>query len=90
MPYITPSDRAALTIRLCSTAGELNYEIHNLIFSYLTAKGLSYQTINDVMGVMTGVQAEFYRRIAAPYEEKKLRENGDIDLYKIFAGDKTS
>lgn len=30
------------------------------------------------MGAVEGAKTEFYRRIAVPYEEKKIRENGDV------------
>jgi hypothetical protein len=29
---------------------------------------------------LIGTLAEFDRRIAAPYEDKKIKENGDVDL----------
>ncbi len=30
------------------------------------------------MGALEGSKLEFYRRIAAPYENKKMKENGDV------------
>jgi hypothetical protein len=41
-------------------------------------EGLSYKSINDVIGVLECVKQEFYRRIAVPYEDKKIEQNGDI------------
>jgi hypothetical protein len=38
----------------------------------------SYQSINDVLGALEGAKLEFYRRIAAPYEDTKIQENGDV------------
>lgn len=58
--------------------GELNYGFSCLIDQYMAVKGLSYQTINDIVGALEGAKLEFYRRIAVPYEEKKLEENGDV------------
>jgi hypothetical protein len=40
--------------------------------------GLSYQTINDIVGALEGAKLEFYRRVAVPYEDKKIIENGDV------------
>ena len=32
-------------------------------------------------GVLENIKQEFYRRVALPYEEKKIIENGDIKEY---------
>lgn len=85
MPYI-PSERRH---SICSlgfdggighpdTAGELNYWLTLACIEYLGHKGRSYQTINDIVGALEGAKLEFYRRIAAPYEDTKIKENGDV------------
>lgn len=58
--------------------GELNYLFTMITNHYLAAKGLSYQSINDVVGALEGAKQEFYRRVAVDYEEEKLKENGDV------------
>lgn len=58
--------------------GELNYAITKLCVAYLESHTLSYQTINDILGALEGAKAEFYRRVAAPYEDTKIQTNGDI------------
>jgi hypothetical protein len=79
MPYITPQRRQALAAGdRPKTVGELNYQITLLLDEYVSEAGLSYQTINDVSGVMTCANAEFYRRVAVPYETRKIEENGDV------------
>lgn len=80
MPYIKEERRASLDHGLLEpeVPGELNYKISVLIRDYVNIKGLNYQTINDVMGALTSAQLEFYRRVAAPYEDKKIQENGDV------------
>jgi hypothetical protein len=45
---------------------------------YVETHGLSYATINDVMGALTGALQEFYRRAAAPYEDEAIDRNGDV------------
>ena len=35
------------------------------------------------MGVLSCVGAEFYRRVIAPYEDKKIIQNGDVEPYNI-------
>jgi hypothetical protein len=77
MPYIATNSRArAETMPL--TPGELNYAITILCKDYLAAAGLSYQHINDVLGALEGAKQEFYRRVAVPYEDGKIAENGDV------------
>lgn len=80
MPYIkkdrrvelqSPSDQA-------KTPGELNYQITMLCRAYLQRAGLSYLIINDIVGALEGAKLEFYRRVAAPYEDTKIAENGDV------------
>lgn len=79
MPYIHHVIRTDLNGgRAPSTPGELNYTITNVLLHYIEDKGLSYGTINDIMGAMSSAQAEFYRRVAVPYEDMKIRENGDV------------
>lgn len=63
------------------TAGELNYLITHLIGQYVQAAGHSYQTYNDVTGVLDAASKEFYRRTVAPYEDAKRQENGDVECY---------
>ncbi len=78
MPYIKQEDRTVATRLNPRTPGELNYAITMLAKGYIESHGLSYQTINDIDGAMSGASKEFYRRIAAPYENLKCRENGDV------------
>jgi hypothetical protein len=81
MPYLEKGVRASLQEgRLPMKPGELNYVISSQIDAYITRHGLGYGIINEVMGVLSCVQAEIYRRIAAGYEDKKARENGEVFL----------
>jgi hypothetical protein len=63
---------------LPSDAGELNYLISRIVDTYIQVKGKNYQNLNEVIGVLECVKQEYYRRIAAPYEDKKIAENGDV------------
>ncbi len=78
MPYIKNEDRFALHERVAKNPGELNYEITGLLETYWFYSKKDYQAINDIMGALEGAKLEFYRRIAVPYEDKKLEENGDV------------
>jgi hypothetical protein len=78
MPYIKKSRREELIDSVCETPGELNYKLTTTIIDYMNFKGLNYQTINDIVGALEGCKLEFYRRVASPYENKKIEENGDV------------
>jgi len=57
--------------------GHLNYVISSLAWS-LFVQDPSYRRANDIIGVLEAAKLEFYRRQAAPYEDKKIEENGDL------------
>jgi hypothetical protein len=84
MPYIKPFMRDTLTPTSDARAtdpGELNYQFTRLALDYFgrvsELRG-GYQAINDVLGALEGAKLEFYRRIAAPYEDSKIVANGDV------------
>jgi len=79
MPYINQEDRNKIEIGIKEPvcAGELNFLITTLIRDYYN-KSPSYQSVNDVVGALEGAKLEFYRRIAAPYEDAKIIQNGDV------------
>lgn len=60
------------------TAGQLNYQITELILAYQFHQGLCYQTINDIIGALEGAKAEYQRRVVGPYEDAKLLQHGDV------------
>lgn len=81
VPYIKHSDRMRLKYEEemdIRSAGELNYILTVIAIYYVNSKGLSYSSINDVLGAFEGAKAEFYRRVAVPYEDSKIKENGDV------------
>lgn len=85
MPYIQADARPAIDalvdplIEHLENAddGSVNYAITRILRG-VYAKQVRYERINRAMGVLACVQAEFYRRVAAPYEDQKTRENGDV------------
>lgn len=78
MPYIKQIQRKELGYRDPDNAGELNFDITDVINRYIAAKELSYQTINDIIGALECAKLELYRRVASPYEDAKMKENGDV------------
>ncbi|MEM4727151.1 MAG: hypothetical protein QXD04_02710 [Candidatus Bathyarchaeia archaeon] len=55
--------------------GELNYVVTKILKE---GYPLRYFHLNRAMGVLECVKQEFYRRVVAPYEDIKIRENGDV------------
>jgi hypothetical protein len=91
MPYIKPDNRdrfepvlAGIGETLPADAGELNYLLSSICDLYLKAKGKKYTNLNEVVGVLECAKLELYRRIAAPYEDKKCAINGDVYRHRSF------
>lgn len=79
MPYVDDEARSRIK-HGCppTTPGELNYCITRLVDAYIVREGLSYATINAAIGVLECAKLELYRRLAAPYENGKCEQNGDV------------
>jgi len=82
MPYIKKKDRKKFDMwnsyKVPSTCGELNYIFSCIIRAYIRIKGECYQTYNDIIGALENCKIELYRRKIAKYEDKKIKENGDV------------
>jgi hypothetical protein len=85
MPYLKQDRRKMLfdlyfsktkNFEIELTAGDLNYIFTKLIDSQL--KSLNYAKINEMIGALECAKLELYRRVAAPYEDIKMEENGDV------------
>jgi len=88
MPYIKREDRAEIDDQIDELVkqlktfddgkvdGALNYTITRLL--ELTYDDINYFTINRVVGVINCVENEYYRRKAAPYEDRKKLLHGDV------------
>ena len=48
------------------------------IVDYYIGQKLSYDKLNEVLGVLSAVDFELKRRVVAPYEDKKCNKNGDV------------
>jgi len=83
VPYIVKEDRAWVDPLLKPilensgkyTPGILNYIITKILLNQHSA---SYSDLNQLIGVLECCKLEFYRRMLAPYEEKKIAQNGDV------------
>lgn len=80
MPYVDAEARKRLdTGGAPQSAGELNYLITRLVDGYLGRRGAPrYQDLNEAVGALECAKLELYRRLAAPYEDRKMREHGDV------------
>ncbi|MCB9895063.1 MAG: hypothetical protein H6839_11485 [Planctomycetes bacterium] len=86
MPYIEPGQRTPLDPlieKLAAAlpekdfAGQLNYVISKLSSQLLRQK-MSYARVNEIIGALECAKLELYRRLAAPYEDSKIEQNGDV------------
>lgn len=84
MPYIKQEDRIFFDQKISfnnnaiQSPGELNYLLTKIVDYYISSHGKSYTTINDAIGVLECAKLELYRRIASPYEDSKIQQNGDV------------
>lgn len=81
MPYIKQNRRAFLAglgLPEPANAGELNYMFSVILDKYWHSNGANYQAFNDIIGALEGAKLEVYRRKVAPYEDEKIKENGDV------------
>jgi len=80
MPYIDSAARARLSAGgQPETPGELNYAVTLLMDRYLLNRGgLRYAHLNEAIGVLECAKLELYRRLAAPYEDRKRETEGEV------------
>lgn len=57
--------------------GHINYVV-SLLLEKVYGKQLRYADHNEVIGVLSCIQQEFYRRKTAPYEDEKIESEGDL------------
>ena len=87
MPYIKQEQRNLVDAKIKDLAsaikgigkqdraGVLNYTVSCLIRELYE---LRYSEVNEAVGVLECIKQEYYRRLAAPYEDLKIKENGDV------------
>jgi len=93
MPYIVAERRALYDEHLSALAhaidentpgGDINYIVTSILAEWIEKRGLSYAALAEATGVVETAKLELYRRIAAPYEDGKIAENGDA--YRHLGG----
>lgn len=78
MPYIKEEARERMRSDTPKNAGELNFVLTIMAQNYWYENDKNYQAFNDILGAFEGAKLELYRRMIAPYEDKKIEENGDV------------
>jgi hypothetical protein len=79
MPYTKQKDRDAVTESgIAKNVGDLTFQLTQVCIKYLTEERLTYQRIAEVRAALGGTLTEIDRRVAFPYEDRKIRENGDV------------
>ena len=94
MPYIKPTRRVlfdaeieALQQKLLThqaEEGDYNYVISRIMGAAFLREP-RYHMVARIRGVLLDVAAEFYRRLAGPYEDNALEENGDLSEFAVIA-----
>jgi len=82
MPYIKQDERKKLEKILklmkkleIKANGDLNY----ILFTYCKRNiSLSYNNLKNYLGELNQTISEIERKILGPYEDQKIKENGDI------------
>jgi hypothetical protein len=84
VPYITEDARSRIDAgEAPRSEGELNYALTRLVDAYVAERAaaegrLRYSHLNEAIGVLECAKLELYRRVAAPYEDRKRGESGDV------------
>lgn len=87
MPYITEEDKKKYEPALQNlrkllnknmSKGDLTYLVYSLGLEYISKKGESYTNISSAISCLDDAKEELRRRRLTPYEENKIKENGDV------------
>ena len=96
MPYIKREDRNTYDDRLDDLCfaleeegyqeGHVTYVLYMIVARWFKHQP-GYKAICRIRGCLIGTMTEFDRRIAAPYEDTKIKENKDVELdYNMWRG----
>ena len=86
MPYILEERRKLFDESLkncadkCESAGDLCYCFYKIICYFIKRNGLSFDNWTKCVSALESTKLEFYRAYMEDYEDKKIRDNGDIIL----------
>jgi len=80
MPYICELHRKSVEEEGVApgNAGQLAYFITMAILDFFGADAPHFQDYATALGVLDACGKELYRKMAAPYEDQKCKENGEV------------
>lgn len=91
MPYTKEKDRNPQYQHLEGLAeaikskGDLNHAICELTaMLILKTGGMSYTNVSNWIDAVDGAHKELDRRLLDPYEDVKIKENGDVRTFKTL------
>ena len=88
MPYIKPSQRPDIdklvgplvahvkSLPVEDQDGSLNYAFTKIIKNVYPMR---YFHLNRALGILSAVTQELYRVVIGPYEDTKIKENGQVE-----------
>ena len=88
MPYINKEQRPEIdkltdplidhlkSLSIEDQDGSLNYAVTRVLKKVYPVK---YYHLNRALGVLTAITHELYRVIIGPYEDTKIKENGEVE-----------
>lgn len=82
MPYIEQDDRKFYDryisiLPRARDSGILNYILTKVVLQFIGSEW-KYEDLNAAVGALECCKQELYRRMAAPYEDIKIKRNGDV------------
>lgn len=84
MPYIDLKQREKISIDVSFgnpadfTVGNLTYVLTFIVNGYVKKRGKSFQSLAEVIAALEQAKDEFQRRVVHPYENEKMKANGDV------------
>jgi len=88
MPYIKSEERKKYEPKLSEITqlinsempkGNLTYLLYAISLDFIKKKGESYTNISTAISCLNDAAEELRRKHLNPYEDEKIRENGDIE-----------
>lgn len=83
MPYVKPERRQSLdrVVNVMEEEGIVaNGDLNYVLYAYFKRNfDMSYNVVKNYCGELNECACEIRRRLTAPYEDKKIQENGDVD-----------
>ena len=82
MPYIKQEDREKVlnygVEPYDMSPGQHNFLLTSLVYAWLGSEP-NYATYERIIGRLELIKMELFRRQIAPYEDQKIKENGDLN-----------